>query len=419
MATMPSLRAPGNMLRALANPNFGIYTAGNAISLIGTWMHRVVTGWLTWELTHSAAWLGLIAFADLFPIAVIGLFAGAAADRWDRLRVTRITQALFALQAAALFVLTATHLITAPLLLLLAFFLGIVGAFNQPARMALMPALVPRRDLAIGVAINSVAFNVARFIGPAIAGVLLATAGIPLAYAVSALTFVAFAVALSRIRLAPYEGKAAPPSGLFADLGAGLRYTLSHAGIAIVLVLMIAGTVGVRPLIELLPAFAAEMFRSGASGLAVLTSSVGAGAILAGLWLGGRPNADGLSGVLLMNSLLLALSGALFTIAERPMFAVPALIVTGFAMAASGIAAQTLIQIAVDDVMRGRVLSIYWIVFRGGPAFGALILGAASDRFGLRLPLLGGAFVLVFVWLWARIRRERLASSLEVVSPRN
>jgi predicted MFS family arabinose efflux permease len=411
-----SLSAPQNILRALRNPNFGVYTAGNAISLIGTWMHRVVTGWLTWELTHSATWLGLIAFADLFPIAVIGPIAGAVADRWDRLRVTWITQALFALHATLLFALTATDLITAPLLLLLAFFLGVAGAFNQPARLALMPALVSRDDLTTGVAINSVVFNLARFIGPAVAGVLLATAGIPLAYAVSAITFLAFVVALAHIRLPAEHGTELRSSSLVADLGAGLHYTASHAGIAVVLVLMIAGTVGVRPLIELLPAYAAEMFRSGASGLAILTSSVGAGAIFAGLWLGGRSNSKGLSRVLLTTSLLLACSGALFTIADHPLLAIPALVVTGFAMAASGISAQTLIQVAVDDKMRGRVLSIYWIVFRGGPAFGALILGIASDRYGLRLPLLVGALALLIVWVWARMKREHLANSLEARS---
>ena len=125
---------------ALRNRNYGLYTAGSGISLIGTWMQRVATGWLTWELTGSGAWLGLVAFADLFPTVVIGPIAGAVADRWDRLTVTRISQSLAMLQAVALFVLTVTGLIDIYLLLALVAFLGSVAAFNQPARLALIPA---------------------------------------------------------------------------------------------------------------------------------------------------------------------------------------------------------------------------------------------------------------------------------------
>ncbi|MGQ7791082.1 MFS transporter [Faunimonas sp. B44] len=398
---------------ALGHRDFRLYTAGNVVSLIGTWMQRVVTGWLIWELTGSGLWLGLVAFADLFPTVVLGPFAGALADRMDRLKLTKITQFLAMLQALALFGLTATGLITPLLLILLTTFLGIVAAFNQPARLALIPALVPRAELPTAVALNAVVFNLARFIGPAVAGILIASGGVPLAYAANAFTFVVFLVLLARISATQEEQALKSGSGFMRDLADGIRYTFTDVGIATVLLLLIASNVGARPLIELLPGFAAEVFRSGASGLAILTSAVGVGAILAGLWLGGRPQGKGLSRILLGSTILVAIAAALFTFSDRMVVGVPLLVVTGFAMATSGVAAQTLIQIAVDPAMRGRVLSIYGILFRGGPALGALVMGAASERFGLQLPILWGSVAVLAIALWALASRRADLRKLE------
>jgi MFS family permease len=409
---MKSASGIRNIVRVLSHPNFGIYTAGNAVSLTGTWMQRIVTGWLIWDLTQSATWLGLIAFADLFPTVLLGPIGGAFVDRWDRLRVTKITQFLAMLQATILFMLTATGHITPMLLLLLTAFLGIVAAFNQPARLALTPALVPPSDLTSAVAINSLVFNVARFIGPAAAGVIIASVGVPIAYAVNACTFLAFLFALSRVRLDPTAPPTEAPAGLFRDLAAGLRYTTSHVGIASVLVLMIAVGLGARPLVELLPGFAAQVFDSGATGLAILTSAIGFGAILAGIWLGGRGDQSGLTRILMLMSLLLALSSALFAATEKLWAGAAVLVVAGFGMAATGIAAQTLIQISVAGAMRGRVLGIYSLLFRGGPAVGALMMGAAADYVGLRLPIVAGSVAILLIVLWAKLRERRMVESL-------
>jgi MFS family permease len=402
----------GTIVRVLRNPNFGLYTAGSTISLVGFWSQRVATGWLTWQLTQSGAWLGLVAFADLFPTMLLGPFAGVAADRWDRLRVTRVTQAASLVHAATLFALTATGTITAPLLLVLAALLGIVAAFNQPARLALTPALVPADDLTSAVAITSVVFNLARFLGPAAAGVIIAVAGIPIAYAANAVAILLFLAVLSRIRIASTVIHETKRTGLARDLMEGLRYTARHPGIFVVLMLMVAGNVGGRPLIELLPGFAAEVFRGGATGLAVLTSSAGAGAVLAGVWLSSREDGRGLARILLLSTLAIALSAALFTASERLWTGAAILVVTGFGMASAGIAAQTLIQTSVAPAMRGRALGIYALLFRGGPALGALVMGAAAEYVGLRPPILAGAFAVFLVFLWARFRRKPVLESL-------
>ncbi|MYZ47935.1 MFS transporter [Propylenella binzhouense] len=397
----------------LRNRNYGFYTAGNLISLTGTWMQRIVTGWLMWDLTQSGFWLGLVAFSDLFPTVILGPFAGAVADRTDRLRVTRFTQFLSMLQAIALFGLTATDRITPALLITLTTFLGVVAAFNQPARLALIPALVPRADISTAVAVNAIVFNLARFLGPAAAGILISTGGISIAYAVNALSFVAFLLVLAQIRLSAEEEVKPAGKRFLRDLADGIRYTVTHQGIATVLILLIASNVGSRPLLELLPGFAAEIFRSGASGLAMLTSAVGGGAILSGIWLGGRSGVPGLSRILMWSTAFVALTSALFTATDRLAVAVPLLVVTGFAMATSGVAAQTLIQVSVDASMRGRVLGIYGLLFRGGPALGALLMGAASEHFGLRLPILAGSVGVVLVWAWATARRRAALRSLD------
>lgn len=403
-----------SILRALKNPNYGIYTAGSSVSLIGTWLQRVATGWLTWELTGSGVWLGIMAFADLFPTVLVGPFAGAAADRLDRLRVTKLSQALAMSQAVTLFALTVTGTITIWSLLALTTFLGIVAAFNQPARLAMIPSLVPRPDLSAAIAINSIVFNLARFLGPAAAGVIIVATDVAWAFFVNALTFTWFLFALSRVRLSgPAETRRRSDRNLIGDLVDGIRYVVGHGGIAPILVLLIVVCVGARPVIELLPGFAARVFAAGAGGLATLTSAIGVGAIAGGLWLAGRRDPRGLTRVALGSTLGLALCTGLFAATDLMWIAVPALAASGFCMVGAGIGTQTLLQFSVDGAMRGRVMSLYGLIFRGAPALGALAMGSASELAGLRWPIVVGALLVVAAWAWALARRARMTEALE------
>jgi len=399
----------------LRNANYGLYTAGSGISLLGMWMQRIAIGWLTWQLTESGLWLGIVAFADFFPVILVGPIAGAFADRWDRLRVVKISQTISLIQAVVLWALTATGHITVGLVVALTAFQGFVVAFNQPARLALVPSLVPPRDLASAVAINSVVFNIARFVGPMLAGFAIVWSGVEAAFAANALSYVVFLVALARIRIAPSE--ATPParseSSLIADLREGIRYTANHPGIAALLILLIAIGVGGRPLNELLPGFAAEVFRSGAGGLSIMASAIGGGAILGGLWLGQRAHSEGLTTITLAAALAGALAAVAAIATDRMWAAVPALVVFGFCSSTAGIASQTLIQLATDRAMRGRVMGLYGLIFRGAPAIGALGAGIASAHFGLRWPVVLGAVLVAAVWLWAFLIRDRIAGSLE------
>jgi MFS family permease len=397
----------------LQNKNFGTFTLGNTVSLIGMWMERIAVGWLTWELTQSGFWLGVVAFADFFPVVLIAPFAGAVADRWDRVHVVMVSQSMLLVQAIALWGLTVSGHINVELIVLLTAIHGIVVAFNQPARLALVPSLVQRSDVGAAVAINSVSFNLARFIGPIFAGFAIVWSGVAAAFFINALTYVVYLLALARIRLEPATD-AAPtvPRGFLGEIRDGIRYTATHPAIGSLLFLLVAIGVGGRPLTELLPGFADDVFQAGAAGLSILASSVGAGAILAGVWLGVSARSANLLGVALATTFGQAIAVFAVIAVDRLWYAVPAMIAYGFCVSAAGIASQTLVQLASAANMRGRVMSLYGLIFRGGPAIGALGAGVLSIHLGLRWPAGIGALVLLAAWIWTFLIRGRIAAAL-------
>lgn len=401
----------------LRNKNFGIYSLGSAFSLTGMWMERIAVGWLTWQLTESGFWLGVVAFADFFPVVVIAPFAGAGADRWDRLRVVKWSQFILLVQAGILWGLTASGHINVALIVALTAIHGIVVAFNQPARLALVPSLVPHADLGAAVAINSIIFNLARFIGPIFAGLAIVWSGVAAAFLTNTLSYVVFLVALAHIRIVAEETETKAPRSFIADITEGIRYTATHPGIGTLFVLLIAIGVGGRPLTELLPGFADDVFQAGAGGLSILASSVGAGAILAGLWLGHRAQSSNLMAVTLATTLGMAIAAVLIIATDRLWLAVPAVVAYGFCMSAAGIASQTLVQLASARNMRGRVMGLYGLIFRGGPAIGALGAGIISVQLGLRWPVVIGAALLLAAWLWAYLIRDRIAAALKGEPP--
>jgi predicted MFS family arabinose efflux permease len=407
-----------NLLTLLTrNANYGLYSAGSAVSLVGMWMQRIAIGWLTWELTGSGLWLGIIAFADFFPVFLVGPLAGTAADRWDRLRVVKVSQTISLVQATVLLALTLSDHITIGLLVVLTALQGIVVAFNQPARLALVPSLVTQAHLPAAVALNAVIFNLARFVGPILAGFAIVWSGVSAAFAANAASYVVFLLALARIRIAPTSARLSERQSMSTELVDGLRYTAAHPGIAALLVLLIALGIGGRPLNELLPGFAAEVFHAGAGGFSIMASAIGAGAIVGGLWLGQRARSETLTWTALGSAVVGALASIAAIASDSLLIAVPALAVFGFCMSTAGIAIQTAIQLATDPAMRGRVMGLYGLIFRGAPALGALGAGLASAYFGLRWPVLFGAVLVIAAGLWTWRGRARIAAALAASSP--
>lgn len=411
---MPLLAGLRHIPHTLAQPNYGIYVAGNSLSLIGSWMQRIGVGWLAWELSHSGAILGLVAFADLFPTLLIGPFGGALADRLDRRRLLMMGQSINMCLSFVLFALTASGLITVPLLVLTTALNGAVIGINQPARLSMISSLVARDHLPTAIAINSLVFNLARFIGPAIAGVVILRFGIASVFLVNGLSFISFLVALTLLDLPVHnlDAKGKKPLPMLQAIGEGLRYVAGHAGIGPILALHAILAVTTRPFIELLPGFAGEVFDRGAGGLAALSSAVGVGAIAAGLFLAQRGPEKDLARIALLAALLGAMSTLAFALSPTFWVAIAAVAAGGFALVTAGVGTQTLLQTSVDEAVRGRVLSLFGLVFRSGPAIGALIMGLASEFVGLRWPLIIGALFGALAWAIVWQRRKSISRAL-------
>jgi len=338
--------------------------------------------------------------------------AGVLADRRDRVGIIRITQLIGCAQATLLAILVATGFISIHLLFALVMLLGINQGIAQPARLALIPTLVDREGLASALAINSIVFNAARFIGPAIAGLLIARVSIAAAFAANAVTYIAFQVSLANLRDIPPLPLRAAQNAIRASLEA-FSYVSRHPGIAPMLLLFAVTTIGTRGFIELFPGFADSVFHRGPQGLAMLTSTVGLGAIFGGTWMLFRSQISGLTTIVLANTLVMSLATVAFTATDSFMVALPCVFISGAAMVITGVGAQTLIQATTDRSMSGRVMALYGMIFRAGPALGAVIMGSASERFGLRLPLATGAAVSIAFWALTLNRRKAIVAALE------
>ena len=394
------------------NTTYGIYAAGNAVSLVGTWMQRISVSWLTWEMTHSGFWLGVMAFADFFPGLVVGPLAGAFADRTDQLTVVKSSQVVSLLQAAALFAFTAANHLNIWGLLALTTFQGAVVAFNQPARLALVPSLVSEDDLASAVAINSVIFNLARFLGPMAAGLVIVWSGVAASFAANAASYVPFLVALWWIRIEGTAEEVPKRRNFSTDFKEGVRYTATHPALGALLLLLTAIGIGGRPLSSLLPGFAAQIFKLNAGGFSILASATAAGAILGGLWLGHRSKSAELVTIALVATPGGAVAAIGVSATNSLWVAVPSIAAFGFCLTIAGVAIQTIIQLSSERAMRGRVMGIYGLIFRGAPGVGGLIAGAASVHFGLRWPVIAGAAIVIGATVWTLSRYVQIAAAL-------
>jgi predicted MFS family arabinose efflux permease len=402
----------GNVVLAFAHRNYRIYASGNAVSLVGIWMQRVTVGWLAWTLSHSGTWLGFMSMAEFFPVVFLSPIAGALADRRDRVGIIRITQIAGSIEATLLAVLVYSHTITIELLFALTLLLGVFNAFAQPSRLALIPTLVDRAALPSALAINAIIFNSARFLGPAVAGVVIARISVGAAFAVNAATYVIFLIAMLNMRGLPALPVGATQSVLKASAEAYADAS-RHPGVAPMLLLFTVTTIGTRGFVELFPGFADSVFGRGPEGLSMLISTVGLGAICGALWMLLRPAIIGLTRLVLANTLVISLAILAFTATDRFIVALPCVFLAGTAMTITGIGAQTLLQATVDVRLRGRIMALYGMIFRAGPAVGAVLMGSLSGHFGLRLPLAAGAFVSCGFWAWTRLKQRRIAETLE------
>lgn len=367
-------------LRSLRHRNFRLFCAGQLVSLSGTWMQSLAQAWLLYRMTESGLWLGLAGAAALLPNLLFGLYGGVLADRFSRQRLLVAAQALAMAQAFALAALTLSGHIAPWHILLLAFLLGLVQAFELPARHSFVAQLVPRADLSNAIALNSSLFHLARFLGPAIAGVLVAWLGEGWVFFVNGLTFIAVLVGLLAIRL-PAEPDGAEAGGLHA-LREGLWYVWRHATIRAAIALVAAVSLVGSSAIVLMPVFAAKVFERDAQSLGLLLGVIGLGAFAGALTLARRKDLAGIERAIAAAGLAGGAALALF--AATKVFALALLILpaVGFCITTMLASSNTLIQLTVPDRLRGRVMALFSVALHGMMPLGQLAVGAAADRIG-------------------------------------
>jgi MFS family permease len=383
------------MFRSLQCRDFRRYYLGQLISLNGTWMHQVAQAWLVYRLTGSTSWLGLVAFCNLAPVLFLSLVGGVAADRFDRRRMLIGIQIMAMSQALTLGVLTLTGTIEPWHIAVLAMLLGIVRAFEVPARHAFVPQIVPRELLSNAIGLGSSAFNIARFLGPSLAGALVALWGEGPVFLVNALSFSAILLALIGIRLdnAPVGSER---SAVTTHLLEGLRYAARESHIRMALVMLGMVSLTSSAITVLMPVFAGQYHGGGARMMGLMMSAMGVGALLGALRLAARRSAEGLDKVIAWASLSLALCAIGFASVPMLWLALPALVIAGYAHASVAASANAMIQMRTSDALRGRVMSIFSTIFLGLMPVGSLIGGVAAEYVGAPATVasFGGGFLL-------------------------
>lgn len=393
--------------------DFRLYVIGNVAHGLGIWLLRMTIGWLAWELEKSTAWLGAVAMAETAPSLILALFAGTVVDRFNFVRLMQITQGLSAALAACFAILTLSDSIGIWLLFGLTVLRGCLMAFNRPSRMVLLHHLVGRDLLAPALAIGSITHNGTRFIGPALGGVIIAGAGIGWGFVAASALIGVYALILLLLPV-DIEAPKREHRSMLADTIDGLAYITRHPGIRMQLALLVVMGIVARPVIDLLPGYAGQVFEKGADGLAMLLAAHGIGATIAGVWIAAR--ASGLEGMTrpsLLSVPFVASMLMLFVATDIFWVGVAGSALLGFGLLILTVTSQTLIQSAVDPAFRGRVVSVHGLVMMGIPALGAIALGGLAEFFGLRLPVLAGAAIFIAFWTLAWHRRGMLRQSLE------
>ena len=386
---------------------------GAGIALVGMWAQRIAVAWLAWELTKSTTWLGLIAFADLFPTIILTPIAGVIADRVDRRKLSLISQFAAFLQAIVLTVLVYTDWIDIWSLFFLTFLLGIAMAYATAARLAMVPNLMEAEHVPSALASDAAIYNSARVVGPMLAAVLIAFVGIAGAFLVNCLTYVVFLVCLMKIRLVRNESRGRT-GGMLAQTLEGMRYAAKHPGIGPMLIVLTALAISVKPFLDLLPGLADNVFNSGVNGFAQLAAAGGTGAVLCAIWFALRGRIEGLTFITLSALIVGPLGIVLMCISDMFWLGLIGSFIAGSSITLTGTGVQTLMQHSVDGAIRGRVLSLYGMLHRGVPALGALLMGIMGDQIGLQATLIGGALIFcVPVFFWVLLRWRRLRSALE------
>jgi MFS family permease len=389
------------MVRALAYRNYRLFFGGQVVSLVGTWMTTTATNWLVYRLSGSAFLLGVVGFAGQMPAFLLAPFAGIFVDRWNRHRLLVATQTISMLQSFALAGLTLTGRIDIRAIILLSLVQGTVNAFDMPGRQAFLLTLVEKKaDLSNAIALNSSMVNIARLIGPSIAGVVIAAANEGWCFLIDGVSYVAVIVALLAMRIPRPEAVPRGAVSMSKQFREGLSYVFGFQPIrSIITLLALVSLVGV-PYSVLMPVFAATVFEGGPHTLGLLMTASGCGALAGALWLASRRSVLGLGRLIPSASAVFGAGLLAFSFTRSLALALPCLVAAGFGFMVQMASSNTVLQTIVDDEKRGRVMSFYTMAFLGTAPFGSLIAGWLSSRIGAPHTLLLGGICCMLGALW-------------------
>jgi MFS family permease len=401
------MRLPAT-LRALQYRNFQLFFGGQFISLIGTWMQNVAQAWLVYRITGSSVLLGAVGFSSQFPVFLLSPVGGIVADRFQRRRVVVATQTSALLLAFALAFLTLSGKVQVWHIFVLSSLLGCVNAFDVPARQSFIVEMVGKTDLMNAIALNSSMFNASRVLGPAIAGILVSTIGEGWCFFGNGVSYIAVIIGLLAMRV-PRRAIAAHKESPLANIIEGFRWVAQNRAVhALLLLLAVVSLAGI-PYTVLMPIFADRILHGGAKALGVLMGAAGVGALAGALILAGRTKLKGLNRWVGLSAMSFGTLLVAFGYSTTYPLSAGLLVLIGFSVMIENGSSNTLIQSMVPDRLRGRVMSLYAMMFMGMAPIGSLIAGAAAHRIGAPLTVAaGGALCVVcaavFLGFLERIR---------------
>jgi MFS family permease len=401
----------GHAWRALRHRNFRLFFGGQSISLIGTWMTRIATSWLVYRLTGSALLLGTVSFAGQIPTFIFAPFAGVWVDRLDRRQVLVCTQALSMAQSLALAALTLSHHITVHWVLGLSVMQGIINAFDMPGRQAFMVQMVEdRRDLSNAIAINSSMVNMARLVGPSLAGMLIAVSSEGWCFLVDGISYIAVIVSLLLMRIHVTAVKRKVTSTL-TDMKVGWTYVSEFLPVRTILLLFALISLMGMPFVVLMPIFAARVLHGGPHTLGFLMGAMGVGALISALALAARKSVLGLVRMIPMAAAFFGLGLIGFGLSRVFWLSMIMVMIAGMGMMQGMAGSNTIIQTLVPEDKRGRVMSYYTMAFVGMAPFGSLLAGSLAHAIGAPWTVTanGSAVLVGAAWFWTQlpaVRRE-------------
>jgi len=384
--------------------NFRLFWCGQLISLIGSWIQNVAQGWLVLELTNSPFLLGLVNSIGSLPVLFFSMFAGVIADRVRKRNLIIMTQTALTILAFALGILTSTGLVKIWHVLIIVFLVGVVNAFDMPARQSFVIELVGRESLMNAIALNSSIFNAARTIGPAIAGIMVSSLGVAGCFYINAISFIPVIIGLSLINGEFRVKREDSSTSLIEDLKLGLKYLRSNQNVFVIILMVAINSIFGMPYTVFMPVFARDIFKVGARGLGFLMASVGIGALIGALVVASIGWYRKKGRILFVGIFSFSVFLIIFSLSKSYVLGLLMLILTGFFMIMFTATANTLVQTYVRDDMRGRVMSIYTTFFTGMAPFGSLQAGAISSRWGVSTAVFLGGVINLFMATFILVR---------------